>query len=76
MNRKVSLKEIVGTKIVYAVFLVFYFWMWVRTDWKEWYPMLQSVLFFLIPSVFSVIIVYPVTRIFLDTRKKKKKEGD
>ena len=36
----------------------------------------QSVLFFLIPSVFSVIIVYPLTRIFLDTRKKKKKEGD
>ena len=52
MNRKVSLKEIVGTKIVYAVFLVFYFWMWVRTDWKEWYPMLQSVLFFLICTFF------------------------
>ena len=36
----------------------------------------QSILFFLIPSVFSVIIVYPLTRIFLDSRKKGKKEGD
>lgn len=66
MNRKVSLKEIVGTKIVYAVFLVFYFWMWVRTDWKEWYPMLQSVLFFLICTFF----LFQAFRI-----SKYKKEG-
>lgn len=36
----------------------------------------QSILFFLIPSVFSVIVVYPLTRIFLDKRREKKKEED
>ena len=36
----------------------------------------QSILFFLIPSVFSVIFVYPLTRIFLDNRSKKRKEED
>ncbi len=36
----------------------------------------QSVLFFLIPSVFSVIVVYPLTRIFLDKKREKKKEAD
>ena len=33
MNKKVSLKEIVGTKIVYAIILTSYYWMWARTDW-------------------------------------------
>lgn len=44
MNKRVSLKEIVGTKIVYAIILVSYYWMWARTDWKEWYPTLQHAL--------------------------------
>ena len=44
MNKKVSLKEIVGTKIIYAAFLAFYYWMWVRTDWREWYQTVQMVL--------------------------------
>ena len=37
MNKKVSLKEIVGTKIVYAIILTSYYWMWARTDWEDWY---------------------------------------
>lgn len=44
MNKKVSLREIVGTKIIYAIILVSYYWMWARTDWKGWYPTLQHVL--------------------------------
>lgn len=44
MNKKVSLKEIVGTQIVYAVILASYYWMWARTDWKEWYETAQYVL--------------------------------
>ena len=44
MNKKVSLKEIVGTKIVYAIILTSYYWMWARTDWKDWYEMMQYVL--------------------------------
>ena len=34
----------------------------------------QSIIFFLIPSVFSVIAVYPLTRIFLEKRRKKGEE--
>lgn len=44
MNKKVSLKEIVGTKIIYAIILATYYWMWVRTDWKDYYYTIQSTL--------------------------------
>lgn len=37
---------------------------------------MRNVLFFLIPSVTSVIIVYPLTRIFLDKKSQKKREGE
>ena len=36
----------------------------------------QSILFFLIPSVFSVIAVYPLTKIFLNDKKRKGKDED
>ena len=57
MNKRVSLKEIVGTKIVYAIILVSYYWMWARTDWRDWYQAAQIALgcvlvaFFLIQSI-------------------------
>lgn len=44
MKKMVSLREIVATKIVYAVILVSYYWMWARTDWKDWYVTVQQVL--------------------------------
>lgn len=33
----------------------------------------QSIIFFLIPTVFSVIAVYPLTRLFLEKRRGKEK---
>lgn len=57
MNRTVTLREIVGNKIVYAILLVAYYWMWARTDWQEWYQTAQfalgcgGVAFFVIQSV-------------------------
>ena len=54
MRSKVSLKELVGTKIVYALLLVCYYWMWARRDWHDYYMSIQyavagfSILFFLI----------------------------
>ena len=36
----------------------------------------QSILFFLIPSVFSVIAVYALTKIFLNDKKGKGKDED
>ena len=37
MKSKVTLKEIVGTKIIYAALLVSYYWMWARRDWHNYY---------------------------------------
>ena len=54
MNKKVSLKEIVGTKIVYAIILTSYYWMWARTDWKDWYGMVQSMLGAFLCSFFAL----------------------
>ena len=42
MNKKVTLKELVGTKIIYAVLLVCYYWMWARRDWHDYYETIQN----------------------------------
>ena len=66
MNKKVTLKEIVATKIVYALIMVSYYWMWARTDWKEYYATIQGAL-----GVFlSVYFLLQSSRI-----RKYKKEG-
>lgn len=57
MNKKVSLKEIVGTKIVYAIILTSYYWMWARTDWKGWYETAQYVLGVFLFSFFAVQMI-------------------
>lgn len=56
MKSKVSLREMVGTKIIYAVLIAIYYWMWARRDWHEYYMTIQyavvafSVLFFAIQA--------------------------
>lgn len=56
MKNKVTLTEIVGTKIVYALIMVSYYWMWARTDWEDYYLLIQSalggflIIFFLIQA--------------------------
>ena len=57
MNKKVSLKEIVGTKIVYAIILTSYYWMWARTDWKDWYETVQSMLGAFLFSFFALQMI-------------------
>ena len=42
MKPKVTLKQIVGTKIIYAGLLVFYYWMWARGDWRDYYETIQN----------------------------------
>lgn len=44
MNKKVSLREIVATKIGFALLLTGYYWTWARSDWKPEYLRTQSVL--------------------------------
>lgn len=53
MNKKVSLKEIVATKILFAVLLVFEYWLWARSDWQDWYPTVQNVLIVLLFAFFA-----------------------
>ena len=42
MKSKTALKETVGTKIVYALLLVCYYWMWARQDWHNFYDTIQN----------------------------------
>lgn len=45
MKSKVTLKELVGAKIIYALLLVCYYWMWARRDWHDYYDTIQNVVF-------------------------------
>lgn len=45
MKQKVSLKELVGTKIIYAGLITFYYWMWARQDWHSCYDTIQNTVF-------------------------------
>ena len=43
--KKVSLRELVADKIVFAVLIAAYYWMWARNDWRAFYPTIQFVIF-------------------------------
>ena len=50
MKSKVTLKELVGTKIIYAVLLVCYYWMWARRDWHDYYTTIQNMV-----AIFTIV---------------------
>ena len=68
MKSKVTLKEIVGTKIIYAVLLTCYYWMWARRDWHDYYMTIQNVVFIFTAIFFAM----QANRI----RKYRKEETD
>ena len=43
--RKVSLREIVADKIVFAILIALYYWMWARNDWHSYYTSIQYAVF-------------------------------
>ena len=43
--KKVPLRELVADKIVFAVLIAVYYWMWARNDWRESYKTIQFVVF-------------------------------
>lgn len=51
-NSKVALLELVATKIIYAMLIVVYYWMWARRDWKDFYDEIQYAV-----GVFTVIFL-------------------
>lgn len=68
MRSKVTLKEIVGGKMVYAVLLVSYYWMWARRDWHDYYTTIQNMI-----GIFTIaFFVMQANRI----RKYSKEEKD
>ena len=68
MKAKVSLKEMVGTKIIYAILLICYYWMWARRDWHNYYTTIQNTV-----MVFTfVFFIMQASRI----RKYSKEEKD
>ena len=54
MEKKVSLKELVGTKIIYAGLIAAYYWMWARQDWHNYYDAIQNAVF-LFTIVFFIL---------------------
>jgi len=56
MKRKVTLKEILGTRVILAILVAVYYWMWARRDWETYYLLIQNmigiftIVFFLLQS--------------------------
>ena len=68
MKGKVTLKELVGTKIIYALLLAGYYWMWARRDWHDYYDVIQHVVI-----IFTIIfMVMHASRV----RRYRKEEKD
>ena len=42
MNKRVSITELMTETAVLTIGLTFYYWCWVRTDWKESYTYIQN----------------------------------
>lgn len=66
--KKVSLYELVADKIVFAILIAVYYWMWARNDWKDSYTTIQTIV-----VIFS--FYYFVSR-SLRLRKYKKETPD
>ena len=62
--RKVSLREIVADKIVFAILSALYYWMWARNDWHNYYTSIQH-------AVFAFTFFYFISRA---SRLKKYKQ--
>ena len=67
MKSKATAKEMVGTKIVYAMLLVCYYWMWARRDWHNYYEPIQNAIF-----MFSFLYFLFQARRFYQYRKEEK----
>ncbi len=67
MKSKVTLKEIVGTKIIYAALLACYYWMWARRDWQDSYDIIQNLV-----AVFTIVFfALQAVRIFKYSKEEK-----
>lgn len=42
MNKKVTMRELVGSRIVLAVCIAVYYWCWARNDWHNYYTTITN----------------------------------
>lgn len=68
MNKKVTLREIVSLRIVYALIIAMCYWMWSRSDWQNYYRPLQIGIGFFFICYFMLVS--------LKTRMYKKESFD
>lgn len=64
MNKKVTMRELVGVRIVLAVCIAVYYWCWARNDWHDYYTTITNV-------VAAFVIWFFV---FLASRERKYKK--
>ena len=67
MKSHVTVKEMAGTKIIYAMLLACYYWMWARRDWHNYYDIIQDVV-----SVFTIVFfILQASRIHKYSKEEK-----
>ena len=67
MKAKVTLKELVGTQIIYALLLLCYYWMWARRDWHDYYETIQNMV-----AIFTFVFFgLQAIRIFRYSKEEK-----
>ena len=67
MKSKVTLRELVGTKIIYALMLGCYYWMWARRDWHGYYTTIQNTVF-----IFTIVFfLLQADRIYKYSKEEK-----
>lgn len=64
MNKKVTMRELAGVRIVLAVCIAVYYWCWARNDWHSYYTTVTNV-------VAAFVICFFV---FLAVRERKYKK--
>ncbi len=42
MNKKVTLRELLASRIVVAICIAVYYWCWARNDWQNYYTAIQT----------------------------------
>lgn len=68
MNKKVTLRELVGARIVLAVCVAVYYWCWARNDWHDYYTAITNAV--------GAFVVWFFVFLSLRERKYKKEVAD
>lgn len=42
MNKKVTLRELLGARLVLAICIAVYYWCWARNDWEHYFSSIQQ----------------------------------